>query len=134
MFTVHHPADMNETFARAFNSRELNHLLDLYEESAVLCTDSGTEPHRGRAQIAEALTSLLALPGRMQSRNHFCIQHGELALLRADYALLAPDERTVLLQGATAEVVRQQADGSWRYVIDHANALSAPSVLRLPAG
>lgn len=122
MFKVWHPAEMNETFARAFNSRDAAHLLALYEENAALRTDESSTTHRGHAQIAAALSGLLAVPGRMVSRNRFCIECGDIALLRADWALHADDGR-VVARGATAEVVRRQADGAWLYVIDHAAAL-----------
>lgn len=125
---VWHPAEMNACFARAFNSRRIEHLLVLYEDDAVLRTDAAAE-HRGLAAIRAQLTHLLALPGTMASRNNFCIAHGDgLALLRADWALQdAPG--TVLARGGSAELVRRQRDGSWRYLIDHAGAVDAPSVL-----
>ena len=126
MFKVWNPAEMNEAFARAFNSRELAHLLALYEESAALRTDAGPATHRGHAQIAAALAGLLAVPGRMVSRNNFCIECGDIALLRADWALHADDGR-VVAHGATAEVVRRQADGAWLYAIDHAAAFVLPA-------
>lgn len=124
MFKVWNPAAMNETFARAFNSRELANLLALYESGAALRTDAGTSTWHGHAQIAAALTRLLSAPGRMVSRNHFCVESGDIALLRADWTLSAEDGTTVA-SGATAEVVRRQIDGSWLYVIDHAAAFAA---------
>lgn len=128
MFKVWNPAEMNDTFARAFNRRELSHLLALYEEEAALRVDSGPATHRGRAQIAAVLAGLLAVPGRMVSRNNFCIECGDIALLRADWALYA-DDGAALARGATAEVVRRQADGTWLYVIDHAAAFTAPGLV-----
>lgn len=125
MFTVMHPADMNETFARAVNGRDLAPLLALYEEDAMLRTDASDTTWRGRAQIAQALGALLALPGRMVSRNRFCLAHGDIALLRADWAVLG-EGGAVMAQGSTAEVVRRQADGRWLYLIDHAAAHAAP--------
>ncbi len=125
MFTVMHPADMNETFAQAVNGRDLASLLALYEEDAVLRTAASDTTWRGRAQIAQALGALLALPGRMVSRNRFCLAHGDIALLRADWAVLG-EAGAVMAQGSTAEVVRCQADGRWLYLIDHAAAHAAP--------
>lgn len=128
MFTVWHPDQMNDTFARAFNSRVLANLLALYEENALLRTGGAAQTYQGRARIAEALQGLLAMPGRMVSRNNFCLEADGLALLRADFALYG-DDGAVLLGGGTAEVLRRQPDGSWRYLIDHAAAVGAPSVL-----
>ncbi|MDF3838017.1 hypothetical protein P3W85_34555, partial [Cupriavidus basilensis] len=118
MYKVMHPKGMNETFARAFNSRDLRNLLCLYEPGAKLCTDGTGTVLGDEARIAAALEQLLLLPGTMVSRNHFCIEHGDIALLRADWRLLDTAGTSVAC-GSSCEVARRQADGSWRYVIDH---------------
>ena len=128
MFKVMHPAHMNETFAQAVNARDLDRLLTLYEDDAVLRTDASDTTWRGRAQLAQPLQALLAAPGRMVSRNAFCLAQGDIALLRADWAILA-DDGGVIAQGSTAEVLRRQADGRWLYLIDHAAAQAVPNVL-----
>lgn len=128
MFKVMSLPKMNETFARAFNSRDIGCLLALYEPTALLRTDASIGTATGWSEIGAKLAELLQLPGTMVSENNFCIQHGDIALLRADYAL-RDDEGVVILSGSSAEIVRQQSDGSWLYVIDHAAGASLP---RLP--
>jgi ketosteroid isomerase-like protein len=127
MFKVTTPKAMNETFARAFNSRRIDNLLSLYEVDAALRTDATTRTSRGRAAIAVELGKLLGLPGVMVSRNNFCVEVGDLALLRADYVLTSPEGKAIVT-GSTAEVARRQADGSWLYVIDHAAGTSVPRI------
>jgi ketosteroid isomerase-like protein len=116
---------MNEAFARAFNSRDLANLLALYEEDAALRVDDTGATHRGKEAIARELARLLTLPGTMVSLNRFCIQQGDLALLRADHAIRGADG-AILVAGSSAEIVRRQADGSWLYVVDHAVGASLP--------
>jgi ketosteroid isomerase-like protein len=118
---------MNETFARAFNSRNLDNLSALYEPGAALRTDGTERTPTGTAEIGAELRLLLLAPGTMVSRNNFCFEHGDLALLRADWALVGEDG-TAVASGSSAEVVRRQADGSWLYVIDHATGASLPRV------
>ncbi|WP_220808594.1 nuclear transport factor 2 family protein [Delftia sp. UME58] len=113
------PEHMNSAFADAFNSRSLAHLLALYEPGAVLRTSGDGTNHTGLDAITSALSQLLQAPGRMASRNHFCIIHGDLALLRADWELTT-DDGAVVASGSSAELVRKQGDGRWLYVIDHA--------------
>ncbi len=125
MYQVTEPAAMNTAFARAFNSRSIDTLLALYEDAALLCADASGATRAGRAQISGALGALLALPGTMESRNLFCLVAGELALLRAVWSLVS-DDGTVLASGSSAEVIRRQASGEWRYVIDHAVGASMP--------
>lgn len=127
MHKVSRPADMNEAFARAFNSREIADLLALYEDGAALRVDGSELTRFGKPQIGEELSKLLRVPGTMSSRNNFCVEHGEIALLRADWALQGPDG-SIVAEGSSAEIVRRQPDGSWLYVIDHAAGASLPPV------
>lgn len=119
MEKVTHPAAINEAFAGAFNRRSLEDLLALYETDARLRVDEGGATIAGRQQISEALRTLLALPGRMQARNVFCIEQDDIALLRADW-VIADADGAIVAAGRSAEVARRQADGAWRYIIDHA--------------
>ncbi len=125
MFRVHAPQEMNETFARAFNSRKLENLLTLYETDAVHLDGSGSSA-TGLDAIGAELARLLEAPGIMVSRNNFCVVHGDVALLRADFALRDGDR--LVASGSTAELVRRQADGTWLYVIDHAAGATVPAV------
>lgn len=125
--TVTSPDRMNAAFADAFNSRSIDGLLQLYEPDAMLRTGGDDTNLAGLAAIGNALEQLLQIPGRMTSRNHFCIVQGDLALLRADWDLTSEDG-SVAASGSSAEVVRRQPDGRWLYVIDHAVGAGLPRV------
>jgi ketosteroid isomerase-like protein len=116
--TVTDPRLMNESFARAFNSRNLGTLLALYERDAVLRSATGDRDLAGLDAIAGELQGLLQVPGTMTSLNRFCLRHGDLALLRADWQIV-DGAGTVAASGSSVELVRRQADGTWLYVIDH---------------
>jgi len=122
------PAQMNEMFARAFNRRSIDALLALYEPHAILRVDGSERSHTGLDAIREELEKLLQLPGTMTSVNNFCVVQDELALLRADWVLTGEDSSTVT-SGSSAEVVRRQPDGTWRYIIDHAVGGGLPRVI-----
>jgi ketosteroid isomerase-like protein len=126
MFQVHAPHDMNDVFARAFNTRKIENLLALYEKDAMLLVDNSGDARVGHDAIGRELAKLMQAPGVMVSKNNFCVVHGDLALLRADFALRDGD--TLIASGSTAELVRKQLDGSWLYVIDHAAGASLPPV------
>ncbi len=117
---VRKPEDMNAAFAEAYNSGDVERLLALYEPDAVLAQQPG-ERAVGAVQIRKALLELLALQGEMTSRNNYCIRAGDLALLQGEWQLgfVGPGDVRVELTSRSAEVVRRQDDGSWRYVIDH---------------
>lgn len=124
---VTNPADMNHSFARAFNSGDIDAVLSLYEPDAVLRVDHTGTDITGVACIAEAIASLRELGGTMTSTNNFCVRHGDLAVLRADWVLNDADG-AVVLQGSSAEVLRRQADGTWKMIVDHAVGASLPRV------
>ncbi len=126
MFKVTGPYEMNQTFAHAFNTRDINHLMALYEDSAVLRIDT-EKTFTGKAAIAVELQKLLGMPGKMSSHNNFCIEHGDIALLRADHSIKDADGTTIF-SGSSAEVVRRQTDGTWLYIIDHAMGATLPRV------
>ena len=126
MFVVREPQAFNAVWADAFNSREIANLMALYEEDAILADTRGAA--RGKVEIEALLNTLLAVPGTITGRNNFCLQLGDLALLRADWRLNAPDG-TEVVAGSTAEIIRRQPDGRWLYVIDHAAGASLPSVI-----
>ena len=118
---VMQPDEMNAAFAEAVSSGDVERMLALYEPDALLAPRPG-ERARGHGEIRVALGELLALGGVMESRNVWCMQVGELALLRGEWRLSATtaDGAPLELSSRTAEVVRRQPDGSWRYVLDHA--------------
>jgi uncharacterized protein (TIGR02246 family) len=115
------PEDMNTAFAEAYNSGDVERLLALYEPDAVLAPQPGQRAV-GHSEIRVALQAFLQLKGTMRSRNVYCIRVDNVAMLQAEWHLsaFAPDGKAIELSSHTAEVLRQQSDGSWLYVIDHA--------------
>jgi uncharacterized protein (TIGR02246 family) len=118
---VESPESMNAAFAAAVSSGEVDRVLALYEPDALLAPRPG-ERARGTREIRSALEALLALGGTMESRNVYCMQVGDIALLQGEWRLVAttPDGSPLELTSRTAEVVRRQPDGTWLYVVDHA--------------
>ncbi|MGJ7498047.1 YybH family protein [Variovorax sp. RT4R15] len=110
---------MNETFGALFNARDLQGLLSLYEPQALHQNTVTGGADIGIPAIERSLRELLQFPGTMESVNNFTLTASGLALLRADWRI-RDSNGTVLAEGASAEIVRQQPDGSWLYLIDHA--------------
>lgn len=107
-------------FAKCFNSRDMEGLLDLYEADAVFVR--GPEDHvSGRASIRKALQEFLDTGGQIAFRTRHAVQHGEIALLSNEYTLRGVDGegKPFTISGKTSEVLRRQSDGRWLYIIDH---------------
>lgn len=113
------PAEVHPLFVAAFNAGDDTALMDLYESEGVLVPEPG-QVLSGTAQVRAALQQFLALNGRVDLTPRHIAQAGDVALLIGDWTLngTGPDGSAVTMHGPSIEVVRRQADGSWRYVID----------------
>jgi len=114
------PAAINAAFAAGYNSRDVNALAALYEQDAVVTNPDGSIA-AGIDAIRVHLGHLVEIGGSMTSENRYAIPNGDLALVGADWTIEFTDGRE-RIEGRSAEVVRQQPDGSWRYVLDHPGA------------
>lgn len=114
------PDELHTIFLAAFNAGNLDAVMELYEETAVLVPQPGviTTGHQANRQ---ALLQFLALKGTMQMRTAFALKCGDVALLRGEWTLkgTGPDGKPVEMCGKNVEVARRQSDGTWRFAIDH---------------
>ncbi len=92
----------------------------LYEPTAAFVTQPG-QVAEGIDAIREALTGLIALRPRGTLEKLTVISAGDVALLVSRWSLsgTGADGQPVALSGQTADVVRRQGDGTWRFVIDN---------------
>jgi ketosteroid isomerase-like protein len=114
---IERPEQINAAFADGYNTRDVDGLLDLYEPTAAVVNRDGTlavGTESGRAH----LVGLVGIGGRMTSTNRYAVVHEDLALVGAEWEIELEDG-SAPIRGSTAEVVRRQPDGGWRYVIDH---------------
>jgi ketosteroid isomerase-like protein len=111
------PAQVIEDFIKLFNSGDLDGLLrEMYEDEAVLVPSPGTSVS-GKAAIREVLQGFLAMGGTMSLVAATAMQNGDLALTHSKWRLDVPGGDP--MASTTAEVVRRQSDGSWKYLIDN---------------
>ena len=110
------PKQTAAVFGRLFNTGDVPGLLALYEADALLVTPDGQEV-RGVAGIKSVLEAFLAMKATMKIEIRSCHVQGDLASISNAWSLTgggAPPG----FAGKTIEVLRRQADGSWRYIID----------------
>lgn len=103
-----------------FRAGDLEGLVALYEPDAAMVANPGQTVH-GAPRIREVFKSFLALNGQYELDAPHVVRSGELALLSAGWSFSAtdPEGNPLELGGTTADVVRLQPDGTWRYVIDN---------------
>ncbi|WP_217697517.1 YybH family protein [Nocardia donostiensis] len=108
-----------ERWVDLFNNADTAALNELYEPEAVLVPAPGT-PMTGPNRAA-ALDHLRSFGVPLRARLRHAYQAGDIALLIVDWSIsgTSPDGHTIDLTGTATDIVRRQADGSWRYVIDN---------------
>ncbi|MCC6807062.1 MAG: nuclear transport factor 2 family protein [Deltaproteobacteria bacterium] len=107
---VSSPKDIPAAFASAFNRKDVEALLALYSDDALLVADGTAEVPR--SGLRAALEGFLGLPGPITMSLRRAVVQGETAVVIAEWSL--PNGVT----GTTSDVVRREPDGGWRYVID----------------
>ena len=109
------PAEVSALFERRFAEGDLEGLKALYEEDAVFPTAHGTSV--GHDEIRATLEAYLDSGAKLEFGESLVFPAGDLALIHTPWTMQMPDGSTPT--GATAEVVRRQPDGSWKYIIDN---------------
>ena len=114
------PQEIHARFLDAFGRGDLEALVALYEPGAVLAVRSGNAI--GHDAIRTAYKHLLADRGQMELETSAVLESGDgLAVLHASWTYHRDQEA---VSGISTEVVRQQPDGSWLFVIDEPNTPS----------
>ncbi|GAA4139018.1 hypothetical protein GCM10022216_16700 [Sphingobacterium kyonggiense] len=114
------PEDMNNTFAKAYNSGNVDNIDLLFEMDAKVVTYDKSIIS-GRNEYHKEHLNLLKLGGKMTSVNQSCIIFEDIALLSAEWKINTRNEdgRPMEISGKSTEVIRKQKDGTWLYVIDN---------------
>ena len=113
------PEQLHRAFENAFNRRDLDALVALYEPGAVLVTRAG--PVRGRDAIRELYRGVLASDVTIELRTLAVTCAGDLAMLHGVWVErgATPEGVPIRRQGWNTETARLQPDGRWLFVLDN---------------
>jgi ketosteroid isomerase-like protein len=109
-----------ESIVAGINSGDLESLMPLYESKAAFAAEPGSLAH-GAAGIGEALNGFISMKGELDLQVTRVLEVDDLALVIGVWSFegTAPDGDPVRLEARNADVLRRQADGTWRFVIDN---------------
>jgi ketosteroid isomerase-like protein len=109
------PDEASKLFEARFGAGDLDGLVELYEKDAVFTNARGA--FTGHGAIHEVLAGYLSTGASITFNDSVAFEAGNLALVHWSWTMNFPDGRVA--EGATAEVLRRQDDGSWKFVIDN---------------
>jgi ketosteroid isomerase-like protein len=111
------PQDAHETLAAAFNTGNVNIVLNMYDVTGIIVPEPG-KPVSGKAEFKQAIEAILSIKGKMEIKTVYCLQTGDIAVGRSEWKITDGNDIKVSAKGI--EVMKQQADGTWKIIVDHA--------------
>jgi uncharacterized protein (TIGR02246 family) len=114
------PEQLLQSIVEGINTGNLDALVTLYEPEAGFASQPGSLA-RGPAGVREALAGFIAMKGKLDLEVTRVLTASDLALVTTawSFAGTGPGGEPVNLASRSADVLRRQADGSWRFVIDN---------------
>jgi uncharacterized protein (TIGR02246 family) len=112
------PEQVNELFEEAVNRGDVEEVVKLYEPNACL-VGAPDQVANGLDAIREALTNFLASKPHLKMEPGKVLGAGGIALLSHGWRATGNGpEGPFEMSGTAVEVVREQADGTWLFVVD----------------
>ena len=116
------PEETDRSVARAISQKDIDGLLDLFEPEALFVDPGSGAELRGHEQIREAVAGMFeSNPTIEEVAPPKVWVSGDVALVLSGWSMEAtgPDGERLRQAGTATDVMRRQADGTWRYVIDN---------------
>jgi uncharacterized protein (TIGR02246 family) len=123
MKTPKTPAEVDELFGAYVNAANLDGMVAMYEPGATFVAPDGNL-RIGHAAIRDELAGFAAASPNIDMGAIRAVRIAEdLAVLHHDWVatLQDADGNVAQVGGKATEVVRKQADGTWRFLLDDPN-------------
>ena len=114
------PEQVLAAIVDGINTANLDDLLTLYEPDAAFAAQPGNLAH-GLSGVRQGLAGFIAMKGALNLNVTRVLEASGVALVIGDWTFAGTgvDGQPVRLTGHSADVLRAQSDGSWRFVIDN---------------
>jgi len=109
--------DAHSTLAAAFNTGDVSTVLNMYDYNGVFVPEPG-KAVSGKQKFEEAIKAILSIKGKMEIKTVYCLQSGDVAVGRSEWNIT--DGKEVKISAKGIELMKQQPDGTWKILIDHA--------------
>jgi len=114
------PEEVLNSVTEGINAGDLDSLMTLYEPLACFASRPG-QLAKSPADIRESLRSFIDMNGKLNLNVKRVINASDIALVTTEWSFsgTGSDGKHVDIIGKSADVLRQQPDGTWRFVIDN---------------
>lgn len=109
--------DAHATLAAAFNTGDVNTVMNMYDVTGIIVPDP-EKPVSGKEKFEEAIKAILSIKGTMEIKTVYCLQTGNIAVGRSEWSITEGNEVKISAKGI--EVMKEQTDGTWKIIVDHA--------------
>ena len=119
-FAISDPNKGHEIFTKALNEKNLNVLLDIYADDAVIVTPGG-KIVQGEKDIRQLFVDTIKTIDTITLTTVFRMNYKDTAIFRSKYRAVfnTPDGKKIVQDTSGIEVMRKQNDGNWLFVADH---------------
>lgn len=114
------PEEVIYSVVEGINTGDLDSIMSLYETDACFVSQPG-QLAKTPESVRQSLRSFIDLKGNLNLKIKRVIQARDIALVTTEWSFngTAPDGNPVNIAAKADNVLRQQADGRWLFVIDN---------------
>lgn len=109
------PAEMNQRYLDAYNARDIDGIMAVYAPGGQAAWEPGKTVTA--ADHRDTLVEFLKKEPKLSAEVRECFVMGDTAALVIDWSIEVPGAPEMTGTGRGFDVLRQNADGQWRYVI-----------------
>ena len=108
------PEEVLNSVVEGINTGNLDSLMMLYESDACFASQPG-QLATGPENIRQSLRSFIDMNGKLDLKVKRVLQTSDVALVTTEWSVsgTGPDGKLVNTAAKSADVLRQQADGTW---------------------
>jgi len=114
------PGEVLNSVVNGINAGDLDSLMTLYEADACFATQPG-QLAKSPESISQSLRNFINMNGKLDLKVKRVLQASDLALVITEWSFsgTGTDGIPVNMAARSSDVLRQQANGAWRFVIDN---------------
>jgi len=114
------PEEVLSSVVKGINTGNIDSLMMLYESNACFATQPG-QLAKSPESISQSLRNFINMNGKLDLKVKRVLQASDLALVITEWSFsgTGTDGKSVNMAARSSDVLRQQANGAWRFVIDN---------------